>query len=268
MPPQKTKANLPNPGDVFLMPLEDGRFGVCRILQKGRQGRQDRVLVIASPWIDSGEPDLSLPLLREVLTLNHHAWQNSPAMLWLWQPLPAEFKQIGFLEPTEAEKQIWCGSGASWEWLATQLLEQWRWDHDRETVIKEDESKAQEQKTRREDVSRLRSEYLATVTLKDLRVKQRFEIWKESVPAAALHDTRQIFLDTIDNLIALGPEASETTRLDLLKGCIESLNLLDSQNDHFIETYEREDLCDAFEEIVHACKMGHHKNLADKWREW
>lgn len=250
------------------MPLEDGRFGVCRILQKGREGRQERVLVVASPWIGSGKPDLSLPVFREVLMLNHHAWQNSLAMLWLWQPLPAEFKQIGFLEPTEAEKQIWCGSGASWEWLATQLLEQWRWDHDREAVIKEDDIKALEQKKRREDYARLRSEYLATVTLQDLRVKERFEIWKGSVPAAALYDTRQIFIDTIDNLIALGPEASETIRLDVLKGCIESLNLLDSQNGLFIETDEREDLCDAFDEIVHACKLSHHKNLADKWREW
>jgi hypothetical protein len=43
---------------------------------------------------------------------------------------------------------------------------------------------------------------------------------------------------------------------------------LDVENRHFIETVEREDLCAAFDEIVHACGLGKHVDLADRWREW
>jgi hypothetical protein len=36
----------------------------------------------------------------------------------------------------------------------------------------------------------------------------------------------------------------------------------------FIETVEREDICDEFEAIVHACGLGNYKDLADRWRDW
>jgi len=88
------------------------------------------------------------------------------------------------------------------------------------------------------------------------------------VPQAALRATRQIFRDTIDAIIASGPEAPEATVLATLRGCIVSLNALDVQHGGFIETLEREDLCEAFKEIVHASGLGHHENLADEWREW
>ena len=53
----------------------------------------------------------------------------------------------------------------------------------------------------------------------------------------------------------------------VLQECIEAFNALDAEL-HFIETGEREDICEEFEAIVHACGLGGHEDLADRWREW
>ena len=73
-------------GDVFAMPLSDGRYGVCRVLRVQDQPRQ--VLVTASPWVGSTLPDLSEPELRTCLNLTHHSWSNSPCMNWISEPVP------------------------------------------------------------------------------------------------------------------------------------------------------------------------------------
>jgi hypothetical protein len=260
--------SLPNPGDVFLMPLEDGRFGVCRVIQKSFERGEERVLVVATPWIGSREPELSETLLREVLMLNHHVWGNVPAALWIFYPLPAGFTLLGHLEPTQTEKQMVCNSGAAWPLLAVQVLLQWRWDNDREALLHEEDQENREKSRRREASAQQRRDYLAGVTLEALRDKQRFASWEGFVSKGALQATRKVFHDTVDALIALGPEAAEPAVLDVLRGCIESLNALDSQYGGFIETIERENLCAEFDEIVSASGLGHYDALADRWREW
>jgi hypothetical protein len=72
--------------------------------------------------------------------------------------------------------------------------------------------------------------------------------------------------NTVEELLKHGPRASEKERMAVLQQCIESFNELDAEM-QFIETVEREDICEEFEAIVHACGMGHHKDLADRWRD-
>jgi hypothetical protein len=36
----------------------------------------------------------------------------------------------------------------------------------------------------------------------------------------------------------------------------------------YIDTTEREDICDAFDLLVYACGLKRRKNLAEKWRNW
>ena len=248
-----------------MMPLADGRYGVCRVIQKDSES--ERVLAVATPWIGSGKPDLSDPLLREALVLNHHAWSDSPAALWVSRSLPPNFTLIGSLEPTQAEKQMVSNSAAAWPWFSIQVLSQWRWDNDRESVLKEDDLHRQEKTKQHEIEARRRREYLARVTLKELREKPRFESWEGYVPDVALEATRRVFCDTIDAIAELGAKASEESIIKKLKWCIESLNELDFRH-KFIETLERENLCAEFEEVVHASGLGHYDDLANRWREW
>lgn len=101
-----------------------------------------------------------------------------------------------------------------------------------------------------------------------LRKKKRFADWKGYAPDKVITPCRVIFRDTIDALLALGDDPGEAAVLPILRACIESLNKLDEEYNHFIETTIREELCEEFEEVVHACGLGRHENLADRWREW
>jgi hypothetical protein len=110
-------------------------------------------------------------------------------------------------------------------------------------------------------------EYLRHVTLNDLRDHLFFPRWKGYPPPAAVRASRSIMANTVERLIDLGEGASESTRMIVLRECIESFNEMDARKS-FIETVEREDICEEFEAIVHACGLGSHENLADEWRDW
>ncbi len=73
---------------------------------------------------------------------------------------------------------------------------------------------------------------------------------------------------TIEQLLELGLDAPEEERLAILQRRIESFNELNAQFGRFIETQEREDICEEFEAIVHAGGLGSYENLGDRWREW
>ncbi len=251
------------------MPLADGRFGACRVLRKGSSAFGAKsVLVVATPWIGHDVPELSEPMLKQVLVLNHHAWKDKPAALWMAYPVPSDFTWIGTLTPPPADEQMACNSGGVWNTFPIYVLDQWRWDHEWAAVLREDKAQAQAQARQREAEEQRRRAHLDQVTLQTLSDQRRFQSWEGVVPQAALQATRQVFRDIIDAIIASGPGAAEATVLEVLRGCIASLNALDIQHGGFIETLEREDLCEAFEEIVHASGLGHHENLADEWREW
>lgn len=56
--------------------------------------------------------------------------------------------------------------------------------------------------------------------------------------------------------------------MKILKECVEAFNRLDEENDHFIETDEREDICKQLEEIAHACGMGTRAAEVREGRTW
>ncbi len=48
---------------------------------------------------------------------------------------------------------------------------------------------------------------------------------------------------------------------------VKDFNRLDAVH-HFISTMEREDLCEAYEQIVCAAKFPHVIDQIDQWRDW
>ena len=254
------------------MPLADGRFGVCRVLRKSREEEAKRqgaimLLVACSPWIGLEAPDLNEPLLRKILVLSHHSFQNVPNLLWVSGPPPAGFIRLGIIPPTEAEAAMECLSSSAWEYHVHQVYAQWRWDHEREAVLQEDEEKQQKKQVAQVEGARNYQKYLAGLTLEGLRNKRRFVGWQGFVRKKALDACRKDFRETIDALIALGPEPKVIPRIRILKRCITELNRLDEEYG-FIATIEREDLCEEFEEIVYACGFHELQDLADRWRDW
>ncbi|QDT44539.1 hypothetical protein Pan241w_46510 [Gimesia alba] len=270
---RKKKVVFPAAGEAFAFQLDDGRYSVCRVLSDGVNQidtKVEAVLIACSTWIGSEVPSADNPELRPILKLTHHAWNNRAEMGWVTEAVPDSFIPIGTIEPTDEEAAIHCTGYTSWESMRIQSLKQWRWDHDREAVLAEDAIKEQEEAEQSAQDENEHQGYLEQVKLQDLAKHTFFPHW-EHVPKKTLEASRKIMLDAINELIALGESASEEARLEVLENCIEAFNALDAEH-NFIETLEREDICDEFEAIVHACGLGAldspDEPLVDEWREW
>ena len=83
-----------------------------------------------------------------------------------------------------------------------------------------------------------------------------------------------IFDTLIADLISLGPDAPEADKLAKFETAVIALNHLDDELDNgFIETGEREDLCELCNSICTAAgmdptKYGDGEGPASEWREW
>lgn len=53
-----------------------------------------------------------------------------------------------------------------------------------------------------------------------------------------------------------------------LKKCVTRLNEIDSQGKNFIETEEREDLCEILEEVLGAAKFPYLMGKVEDWKNW
>lgn len=266
------KPDLPKQGDAFAFPIGDGRFSVCRVLldatsDQAKQYGSKAVLVACSSWIGNEASGADEASLRPILTLTHHFNDNYPHVLWIGQATPQDFISIGIINPTSQEQAILCNCFGGWKVFTSQPLLQWQWDNDRGAVLAADKVREeQESKKRRQEVQN-RKKYLANVSLDDLHDHLFFARWQDYPSPKAIRAARAIMQNAVDDLLEVGLHASKKERLAILKQCIKSFNELDEEL-HFIETVAREDICEEFEAIVHACGLGAMKDLADRWREW
>ena len=161
-----------------------------------------------------------------------------------------------------------CGSYGGWESLPLQVLLQWRWDHERKKVLAEDAAKRDLEVAKGADVTRKRFAYLANVSFADLLAKDLFPNWDEYPPKKAKEGCRRIVQSFIKDLVAAPKPLARDFVRDRLKECVQELNKFDLKQKHFIETVEREDLCEVLEEVLHAAKFPELAESIEEWRDW
>jgi hypothetical protein len=251
-------------GDAFLAPLSDGRLCVCRVLQTEPDNSQ--VLVAVSPWIGTQPPDVSEPQLREILCLTHHSYQGQHEVVWVTNPVPATFTRLGEIPPTEADRVLTCSAWTGWESCPHQVFLQWRWDHERDQVLAEDEAQRQAEEAARE-AERQAYKPLPAQTLEELRQQTPFPHWSGYVEPAVLRASRRIIRELIDVLIEQGPNAPEPNRLDEIRLCVERFNALDEEHS-FIETVEREDIFELIGELGDLVGLDDYEESLISDRDW
>lgn len=100
-----------------------------------------------------------------------------------------------------------------------------------------------------------------------MKSKKRFVSWEGAVSVELIEVCRQVFLDAIDALMEREGKPRKKLVVSVLRECVERLNELDAEQ-HFIDTIEREDLCQEIDEIVCASGFPNDEGIADRWREW
>ena len=262
-----TLADLPEAGTVYAMPLEDGRFGICRVIRK-EQREIPCVVVTASDWIGNEPPQLNDPVVRKILVLNHHFFSERPEVVWVSSPPPKEFRMQGKIAVLPQDAKVPCNCLSAWDGLQIQVLAQWRWDNQREAVLAEDEKKKLIETEKTNAAAQKRAEYLSSVTFSSLLDKNLFPTWDDYPPKAAKEGCEKIVYAFIKALAEAKPPLERDFVSHQLKMCIEDLNHLDSRCENFIETVEREDLCEIFQEILNAAKCPDMMEQVEAWKDW
>jgi hypothetical protein len=130
-------ASLPAPGAVYLVPLEGGMFGACRVLRRSTDDETQKwgrcIVVATTRWIGARPPSLDEPELRDVLVLTHHSWKNEPHRMWIDDVPPAEYECIGSIPPSAEDERVevkrFAGQRAvRWTHAAIQRALQRDWD--------------------------------------------------------------------------------------------------------------------------------------------
>lgn len=143
--PKYCEQDFPPSGTIFAAPTSDGRFSAGRILRREFHGGAQGALIAASPWLGEELPPLKLPVLRETLHLSHHKWKNDPRVFWVHDPMPRDFIIVGQIEPSPNDLAASSDTFAGWQSVPIHALLQWRWDHDREALLRDEVQHAAEQ---------------------------------------------------------------------------------------------------------------------------
>jgi hypothetical protein len=252
------------PGDAFALPMEDGRWAACHVL--GKSADPFGALVLSCAWVGNAPPEdpLAVEGLRTPLVLTHHHWEDVNHLSWVDEPVPAEAVPLGKLPLSEAEKSLreeasHCG-WAGWGSFQIQPLLQWRWDHDRAAVLAEDERETQRQAAARQEAE---FGYRTLPPSMEEMAKRKVYPGRDNYPTPEeVRLSRQIVRQALDALIALGPDAHDAEKFDVMRRAVERFN----EEADFIDTAEREYLCEVLGDIGDAAGLLDYDVTA--WRDW
>jgi hypothetical protein len=101
-----------------------------------------------------------------------------------------------------------------------------------------------------------------SMTLEQLQKRQPFSSWIGMTDTKAVQASTLIYQATVSSLIRIGLGKPSASYMPTLNGYIEEFNRLDAQY-HFIETVEREDICERLAEIVVILKLPGTKGCDD-----
>ncbi|MER6768432.1 hypothetical protein ABT389_01515 [Streptomyces bacillaris] len=148
---------------------------------------------------------------------------------------------------------------------------EWRWAHDREALLREQEAVEERRRLAVEAEKERYAARLAGLTWEQLLAENPFERWTPSPPfppAAFRRAAARRVHQACRELRDLGPKPRKPAARKVLKSLVLWFNTADQAAGWVIETEEREDICLVLEELAHVA--GHPSLVmeADDWREW
>lgn len=233
------------------------------------------------------------PTFKQVYTLgilhqNYGNFQDTPAVIRIIAPdqnTPAELTHLGTITPKPPGLRGLFHKGViedyrlldkyktagMWPSITFKMDLEWRWRHDRD-ALKHDQEAAE---ARRQEILRKEKERYTTrlrgLTLETLQKETPFATWDQdpvTLPKVFITKARAKIQDTIQELQALGERPRKPAVRKILKACAEWFNAADAKHGGIIETLERDDICDVFEELAHITKQKALYEELEDWREW
>lgn len=179
--------------------------------------------------------------------------------------MPGDFSVVGHLELSADDVATSSDTFGGWPSVPLQALLQWRWDHDREALLRDEARRDAELAESRRQRAAARAEFMRTLTLESLADRTWFESWDE-LESDLLDECRTLVANLVNQLRS-APKLTLAIVKKHVKQSVSDFNRLNDQR-HFISTIEREDLCEAYEQIACAAKFPQVIDQIERWREW
>ena len=115
------------------------------------------------------------------------------------------------------------------------------------------------------------------MTLQELRNKKPTETWKGYMEEDEeeglfteenIAETEQVLDIYIDKLILLGSNPSEDEIMSCVEKVVIGLNDLNEKYDYYIETMEREDLCEFIIKAAQVAGLETDEDITEEWRDF
>lgn len=113
------------------------------------------------------------------------------------------------------------------------------------------------------------------MTLQDMKNNKPTEEWRESLEEGdelfteeSITESERALDDFVNGLIALKGDKSEEKIMELVEKVVVEFNILNDKYDYYIETLEREDLCDFIMEAAQTAGLETDEDITEEWREW
>jgi hypothetical protein len=98
--------------------------------------------------------------------------------------------------------------------------------------------------------------------------KQRMDEDDDLFTDENINATNEVLDSYINNLKKLGDKPTEEDILECVKEVVIRLNELNDKYDYFIETMEREELCEFIIEAARIAGLESEEDITEEWREW
>lgn len=261
-------------------PPETGRWAAMKLIGV----MEDLIVIAVLDGIWTRPPTLKEAARARTLRERRFAYTGKPAVFGMdpaaWRPGVLEDLTLLGTAPLQGEERrhvrryLNREAGCSYASLiaASRNAEgEWRWAHDREAII-EDEQRAGAARAAAEAAREARYRTrLKSLTWDQLLTETPFQGWTPSPPYPPEDFTiaaRERIHEACRELQALGvrPRKAEVRRS--LKRCVEWFNDADAQAGGVIETGEREDICAVLEEVAFVAGQKGLVDEIDLWRDW
>ena len=262
-------------------PPVTNRYGAFKVL--GADDKHIAIGVLDGAW---PTPPTATEIRSASITRERRfAWNGRPATFRMnrdgWKP-EDDFQELMFAgvhklsrdERSHADAIAHDGAGTCYATLSyvNKVAEgEWRWSHDREQFIAEEELHNAKEAAARAAAAERYSNRLSKLTWEQLLSETPFERWSPSPPFPPEDFTqaaRNVIRDACISLQALGPKPRKAEVRAILKETVRWFNEADEKAGGVIETEEREDIYAVLEEMAHVARQKALVDEIDEWREW
>jgi hypothetical protein len=139
--PARFQGRVVEVGDTFLVPLRQDLCNICRIIKFEPRADSHQFMVGATCWYGSTPPaDLSDPRIHALLNLSFTGSPDYWRIAWVDGAPPKGSQYLGVVPPSPEEQQLVAHLNCSWQSFLPSVLREWRWQHEREALLADDEA--------------------------------------------------------------------------------------------------------------------------------